>query len=149
MPRINFLSYKYRRSISALSFSVALVAGFWFLPGTVLVSQQFNSTESKEWVDDLSSIIADEWNYQTAAHLLERGGFGATPEEIERIAAMTPEAAIDWLVDYSELPDTAPAYDASPIWDSGMDPFPKSRAEAVRRARDTGSSMGVSILAEG
>ena len=128
---------------------MALVAGFWFLPGTVLVSQQFNSTESKEWVDDLSSIIADEWNYQTAAHLLERGGFGATPEEIERIAAMTPEAAIDWLVDYSELPDTAPAYDASPIWDSGMDPFPKSRAEAVRRARDTGSSMGVSILAEG
>ena len=128
---------------------MALLAGFWFLPGTVLVSQQFNSTESKEWVDDLSSIIADEWNYQTAAHLLERGGFGATPEEIERIAAMTPEAAIDWLVDYSELPDTAPAYDASPIWDSGMDPFPKSRAEAVRRARDTGSSMGVSILAEG
>ena len=128
---------------------MALLAGFWFLPGTVLVSQQFNSTESKEWVDDLSSIIADEWNYQTAAHLLERGGFGATPEEIERIAAMTPGAAIDWLVDYSELPDTAPAYDASPIWDSGMDPFPKSRAEAVRRARDTGSSMGVSILAEG
>ena len=131
MPRINFLSYKYRPSICALKFSVALLAGFWFLPGTVLVSQQFNSTESKEWVDDLSSIIADEWNYQTAAHLLERGGFGATPEEIERIAAMTPEAAIDWLVDYSELPDTAPAYDASPIWDSGMDPFPKSRAEAV------------------
>ena len=149
MPRINFLSYKYRRSISALIFSVALVAGFWFLPGTVLAGQQFNSTDSKEWVDDLSSIIADEWNYQTAAHLLERGGFGATPEEIERIAVMMPEAAIDWLVDYSELPDTAPAYDASPIWDPGMDPFPKSRAEAVRKARDTGRSMGVSILPEG
>ncbi len=70
-------------------------------------------------------------------------------EEIERVASMTPEAAVNRLVDYSELPDTAPAYDASPIWDSGMDPFPKSRAEAVRRARDTGSSMGVSILPEG
>ncbi len=126
-----------------------MVLGFWLPSAPLLAGQQLNSVGSEEWVDDLSSISADDWNYQAAAHLLERGGFGATPEEIERIAAMTPEAAISWLVDYSESPDTAPAYDASPIWDPGMDPFPKSRAEAVRRARDTGSSMGVSILPEG
>ena len=126
-----------------------MVLGFWLPSAPLLAGQQLNSVGSEEWVDDLSSISADDWNYQAAAHLLERGGFGATPEEIERIAAMTPEAAINWLVNYSESPDTAPTYDASPIWDPGMDPFPKSRAEAVRRARDTGISMGVSILPAG
>ncbi len=126
-----------------------MVLGFSLPSAPVLAGQQLNSVGSEEWVDDLSSISVEDWNYQAVAHLLERGGFGATPEEIERIAAMTPEAAINWLVNYSESPDTAPAYDASPIWDPGMDPFPKSRAEAVRRARDTGISMGVSILPAG
>ncbi len=150
MSCFNLSSCKCRRPIRALSVSGAIVIiGCLLTPSSVLVGQQLNGARSEEWVDDLSSIIAADWNYQTAAHLLERGGFGATPEEIERITAMTPEAAINWLVDYSDSPDTAPAYDLSPIWDSGMDPFPKSRAEAVRRARDTGSSMGVSILPEG
>ena len=126
-----------------------MVVGCLLSPSVVLVGQQRSGVGIEQWADDLSSIASADWNYQTAAHLLERGGFGATPEEIARIAAMTPEAAINWLVDYSNSPDTAPAYKASPIWDPGMDPFPKSRAEAVRRARDTGSSMGVSILPEG
>ena len=30
-----------------------------------------------------------------AAHLIERAGFGATPEEIARLAAMTPQQAVD------------------------------------------------------
>ncbi len=128
---------------------MAIVAGCLLTPSVVLVEEQRSGVGVEDWVDDLSSITAVDWNYQAAAHLLERGGFGATPEEIRRIATMTPEAAVDWLVDYSDAPDTAPAYDASPIWDPGMDPFPKSRAEAVRRARDTGSSMGVAILPEG
>mgnify|MGYP001273666523 FL=1 len=149
MLGFNFSSYERRRSIRPLSVAVAIVGGCLLTPSVVLVGQQRSGVGIEEWVDDLSSITVADWNYQTAAHLLERGGFGATPEEIRRIAAMTPEAAINWLVDYSDSPDTAPVYDASPIWDPGMDPFPKSRADAVRRARDTGSSMGVSILPEG
>ena len=43
------------------------------------------------WVDDLSPIGPADWNYERAAHLIERAGFGATPKEIERLAAMTPE----------------------------------------------------------
>ena len=149
MPRINLLNCKCRRLFRAVRIAVSLAVGFLLVPDTVLLGEQTNAAGSKAWINDLSSVVAADWDYRTAAHLLERGGFGATPEEIERVASMTPEAAVNRLVDYSELPDTAPAYDASPIWDSGMDPFPKSRAEAVRRARDTGSSMGVSILPEG
>ena len=102
------------------------------------------------WVNDLTPITVDDWDYDKAAHLIERAGFGATPAEIERLAGMTPEAAVDELVNYTTVDNSAtPAFDPSPIWDPGMDPFPKSRADAVRIARETGSSMGVAMLPEG
>ena len=101
------------------------------------------------WQNDLAPITAADWDYGKAAHLLERAGFGGTPDEIERLVAMTPAEAVDHLVDYQAQPDTAPAFEASPIWDPGMDPFPKSRADAVRIARETGVSMGVEPLPEG
>ena len=103
-----------------------------------------------DWVDDLTPIAAGDWDYDRAAHLMERAGFGATPAEIERLAAMTPEAAVESLVEFAAVDNRgAPAFEPSPIWDPGMDPFPKSRAEAVRIARETGSSMGVAMLPEG
>jgi hypothetical protein len=34
------------------------------------------------WANDLSPIAASDWSYDRAAHLMERAGFGATPEEI-------------------------------------------------------------------
>ena len=101
------------------------------------------------WTNDLTPIGAADWDYDKAAHLLERAGFGGTPAEIERLAAMTPEAAVRWLVDYARQPDELEPFEASPIWDPGMDPFPKSRAEAVRIAREHGVSMGVAVLPEG
>ena len=101
------------------------------------------------WENDLSPITSADWDYDKAAHLLERAGFGGTPEEIEALAAMTPQAAVDWVVHYQRQADTAPTFEPSPIWDSGMDPFPKSRADAVRIARETGQSMGVPVLPEG
>ena len=102
------------------------------------------------WVDDLSPISAADWNYDKAAHLLERVGFGGTPVEVERFAGMTPERAVDELVNYTTIDNSrTPGFEASPIWDPGMDPFPKSRAEAVRIARETGVSMGVAMLPEG
>ena len=101
------------------------------------------------WQNDLAPIGPGEWDYQKAAHLLERAGFGGTPAEVERLAAMTPAAAVEWLVDYQRHPDTLEPFDASPIWDPGMDPFPKSRAEAVRIGRERGEAMGVAVLPEG
>jgi hypothetical protein len=102
------------------------------------------------WVDDLSPIAAGDWNYERAAHLLERAGFGGTPEEIARLAAMTPVRAVESLVDYETIDNSAlPAFDESGIWDPGMDPFPPSRPEAVRIARERGEAIGVKVLPEG
>jgi hypothetical protein len=102
------------------------------------------------WVDDLSPIVSNDWNYDRAAHLLERGGFGGTPEEIARLARMSPQQAVTWLVDYESIdPSSLKPFDESRIWDSGMDPFPPSRAEAVRIARARGEGLGIKVLPEG
>ena len=102
------------------------------------------------WVDDLSPISSIDWNYDRAAHLLERGGFGGTPEEIARLARMTPQQAVNWLVDYESIdPSSLKPFDESGIWDPGMDPFPPSRAEAVRIARARGEGLGIKVLPEG
>jgi hypothetical protein len=45
------------------------------------------------------------WNRVKAAHLLNRAGFGGTPEQIARVASMRPEAAVDDLLDYERSPE--------------------------------------------
>ena len=52
---------------------------------------------------------------------------------------MTPAQAVDALVDYEPIDARrSKPFDESGIWDPGMDPFPPSRAEAVRLARERG-----------
>ncbi len=101
------------------------------------------------WTDDLTPIAASDWSYARAAHLIERAGFGATPPEVERLASMTPVRAVDALVDYESIAHGLKPFDESGIWDPGMDPFPPSRAEAVRIAESRGESLGVKVLPPG
>ena len=129
--------------------SLLLGGGLLLAVGAAVVAAAAGSGPAG-WVNDLTPITVADWDYDKAAHLIERAGFGATPAEIERLAAMTPDAAVDELVNYTTVDNSAtPAFDPSPIWDPGMDPFPKSRADAVRIARETGSSMGVAMLPDG
>ena len=102
------------------------------------------------WTDDLSPIAAADWSYQRAAHLVERTGFGATPDEIARLAAMTPRQVVDQLVNYESIDNhELKPFDESGIWDAGMDPFPPSRAETVRIAHERGEALGVKVLPVG
>ena len=101
------------------------------------------------WAGDLSPIAVSDWSADRAAHFLERAGFGAPPDEIARVAALTPQQAVDALVDYESVPDHLNPFDESVIWDPGMDPFPPSRAEAVRLARERGVGLGEKLLPEG
>jgi uncharacterized protein (DUF1800 family) len=102
------------------------------------------------WTNDLSAITSSDWSYDRAAHLIERAGFGATPGEIERLAAMSPRQAVDRLVNYESIDASRLLpFDESGIWDRGMDPFPPSRAEAVRLARERGEGLGEKVLPVG
>ena len=109
-----------------------------------------DGTSSAEWANDLRPIDPAAWNYDRAAHLIERAGFGGTPGEVRRLASMSPQEAVDGLVDYESIDASALSdFDESGVWDVGMDPFPPSRAEAVRIARENGSALGEAVLPEG
>src|SRR5438094_6824190 len=102
-----------------------------------------------DWTGDLSPLAASDWSYDRAAHLIERAGFGAAPEEVARLAALTPQQAVAELVDYESIKNDLKPFDESVIWDPGMDPFPPSRAEAVRIARERGEGLGEKLLPQG
>jgi uncharacterized protein (DUF1800 family) len=60
----------------------------------------------------LKALSSDQWNYATAAHLMNRAGFGGPPVEIARLATLDPDQAVDFLLDYEKIPDPTP----NPDW---------------------------------
>jgi len=127
-----------------------LVAAISVYLAIVVARAQSPRTSSSAWADDLSPIGASDWNAERAAHLLERAGFGGTPEDIARLASLTPLQAVDSLVEYQRVDNArARPFEESGVWDAGMDPFPPSRAEAVRLGRERGEALGVKALPAG
>ena len=108
------------------------------------VSHAGQSAGPARWVDDLAPIGPEDWSYERAAHLLERAGFGGTPEEIRALAAMTPEAGGrepgPLPVDRQQPP--AP-FEHSGVWDPALDPFPVSRPATTELAKAKGEALGV------
>ncbi len=58
----------------------------------------------------LSPLTASRWDFDAAAHLLVRAGFGGPPEEIQKIFALGPEKAVDSLINAPPENDLPPAW---------------------------------------
>src|SRR5947208_16922621 len=56
----------------------------------------------------LKPLSRAKWSFTTAAHLINRAGFGGPPQEIERLVALDPEKAVSHVVDYETIPDPTP-----------------------------------------
>src|SRR5208282_5234904 len=78
----------------------------------------------------LKSLSADRWNYETAAHLLNRAGFGGPPAEIQKLADLGPDKAVSSLIDYENIPNPT----ADPVWAVPDPEGIKSLREAVQKA---------------
>lgn len=52
----------------------------------------------------LAPLDAAEWDNRTAAHLLDRAGFGGTPQDTAELAALSPSQAVDRLVNFQRIP---------------------------------------------
>ena len=100
--------------------------------------------------NDLTSIGPSDWNRDFAAHLLERAGFGGTPQEIDALAKMTPQRAVARLVRF-EGTDTSnlPAFDHSGVHDPGLEPFPPSRPAVTDLAKEKGEALGIKVKPAG
>lgn len=95
------------------------------------------------WRDSLEPLPSSEWNRDRAAHFLERAGFGGTPSEVSRLAAMSPKQAVRFLVNYRAIHNPLPPFEDSGAFDAGLDPFAPSRPAATDLAKATGESLGV------
>ncbi len=102
------------------------------------------------WQNDLTPIGPADWNYDFAAHLLERAGFGGTPDEIQALAKLTPAQAIARLVRF-EGTDTSqlPPFEHSGIHDPGLEPFPPTRPAVTDLAKEKGEALGIKVKPTG
>ena len=101
------------------------------------------------WENDLGPISEIDWNYERAAHLLERAGFGGTPDTIQRFANMSPSAAVKSLVHFDKSSPNVNSFDHSGIHDAGLDPFPPSRPATTELAKKNGEALGVKVKPTG
>ena len=76
----------------------------------------------------LKPLSEGQWNYETAAHLLNRAGFGGPPSEIGNLAGLKPDQAVAWLLDYEVIPNKTP----NPDW-AKPDPARMARLRDVVR----------------
>ena len=103
-----------------------------------------------DWVGDLTPITAADWNAARAAHLIERAGFGETPNAIAELAKRDPAALVRELtvpqgVDNSQVQP----FDESGVWEEGLDPFPPSRPAVTDLAKEKGEALGVKVKPSG
>ena len=110
-----------------------------------------NGVDERRWTGDLAPLPASAWSGARAAHLLERAGFGGTPEEVEALAARGPVGAVRHLVYFEGVAADAvmPAFDHSGVFDPGLDPFPPSRPATTAAAKANGEALGVKVKPAG
>jgi len=131
-----------RNKTIAVAVSVLLL-----LAGQSAAAQQ-NAPYS--WQNDLSAVAGTDWNYDRAAHLLERAGFGGTPQQIQQLAAMPVAVAVQSLVYFDSTANAhLQPFDHSGIHDPGLDPFPPSRPATTELAKQTGEALGIQVKPSG
>ena len=125
--------------------ALVALALFCALPGCAIAQ-----AAPADWVDDLRPIAAADWNRARVAHLLERGGFGATPADLQTSLALGARGAVAALVRPPAGDDPAVgAFQPSGIPDDGIDPFPASRPLATDTAKARGEAIGVQVKPAG
>ncbi len=119
-------------------------------PGATAAAQQRLQAGPTAWQDDLSPIGPQDWSEDRAAHLLERAGFGGTPEDIAQLAALSPEAAVERLVAYHDIDNSQlKPFEHSGVHDPGLELFPPSRPATTTLARKTGEALGIKVKPSG
>jgi len=77
----------------------------------------------------LKPLSTSQWDYNMAAHLLNRAGFGGTPEDVQKLVSLGREQAVSYLVDFEKTPDPT----TDPEW-AHPDPGRAERRRAARNA---------------
>src|SRR3989442_7932037 len=128
-----------RPHLLAVAFAILIIAAAGSMPAHA------QKTGPAAWQNDLTPVAPSDWNYDLAAHLLERAGFGGTPEEIEALARLTPAEAVRRLVYFQNIENKLPPFDDSGAHDPGLEPFPESRPAVTKLAKEKGGALGIKV----
>jgi uncharacterized protein (DUF1800 family) len=88
----------------------------------------------------LQPIPRKDFNYAAALHLLNRAGFGGTPAQVIALQELGPEKAVDFLVDFEDLPRSGPNAE---FRGDIMRELSAEERESLRRARAAGDEETV------
>lgn len=106
--------------------------------------------DNLNWYGDSNSISNNDWDLSKAKHLLERAGFGGTPEQVELLFNLGLSKAVEHLVHYENISiDNMPEFDESDIHDPGLINFPPSRPATTKLAKETGEALGIKVKESG
>ena len=113
-------------------------------------SFETSTKENENWYGNINAISNDDWTLLTATHLLERAGFGGTPEEIDFIFKLGSKKAVDHIVNYENISTNhMQNFDESDIYDPGLINFPPSRPATTKLAQETGEALGIKVKESG
>lgn len=113
-------------------------------------SKNILAIETDDWYGNIKPIENENWDLVKAKHLLERAGFGGTPEEINFLFKLGLSQAIEHLVYYENISvNHLPEFDESNIHDPGLINFPPSRPATTKLARETGEALGIKVKESG
>ena len=115
-----------------------------------LFSFNISAKENPNWYGNIEPITSQDWDINKAKHLLERAGFGGTPEEIKFLYSLGLSKAIEHLVYYENISvSEMPKFDESDIHDPGLINFPPSRPATTKLAKETGEALGIKVKESG
>lgn len=92
----------------------------------------------------LKPLPAGEFDYWKAHHLLNRAGFGGTPSQVRALANMGLEKAVDYIVDYQEVPGES--VQAERFDSDIMRPRTDQQRQAYQQARRAGDEAALERL---
>ncbi len=108
------------------------------------------ANESLNWYGDIKPISNKDWDISKAKHLLERAGFGGTPEDVKFLYKLGLSKAVEHLVYYENISvNNLPEFDESNIHDPGLINFPPSRPATTKLAKEKGEALGIKVKESG
>ena len=117
---------------------------------SLLFSFKVLAKENLDWYGDSNSISNKDWDLSKAKHLLERAGFGGTPEQVNFLFKLGLSKAVEHLVYYENISvDNMPEFDESNIHDPGLINFPPSRPATTKLAKENGEALGIKVKESG
>ena len=130
--------------------SNAIKINLFFLFFLIFFSLNVFAEENLDWYGDIKPISNKYWDISKAKHLLERAGFGGTPEEVRFLYKLGLSKAVEYLVYYEDISvSKMPEFDESNIHDAGLVNFPPSRPATTKLAKETGGALGIKVKESG